>query len=141
MCALVVKTLKNKDLNHGFLIANLPQGRFIRIRERSPQMVANDVIDFLMEELVRPATCPLKIRKAVKQLVGIHARTSIGRRMLTERLIDALFDLYERGMSDAIELGMALKAKLNRYIHSRFMPLRHPGIVLPLRGRSFKFSV
>ena len=51
--------------------------------------------------------------------------------MLTDQLIDVLFDLYAYGLSDATGLGTALKSKLNRYIHSRFGPSRQAGIILP----------
>jgi hypothetical protein len=96
-------------------------------------MLANDVIDFLMDELDKPATCPRKVRQTIKQLATIHSGLSQGRRMLTEQLIDILFELYTRGQTDTVELGSALKTKLNRYIHSRFVPVRLEGLVLPLR--------
>ena len=102
-------------------------------------MVENHIIDFLMEQLAHPETCPRKIRQAVKQLTG--PGTSLGRRMLTDQLIDILFDIYAHGLSDSVELGMALKTKLNRYIQSRFVPVRQVCTVLPLRTRSFKFSM
>ncbi|MFT4077490.1 MAG: hypothetical protein QM647_18330 [Asticcacaulis sp.] len=102
-------------------------------------MVENSIIDFLMEQLAHPATCPRKIRQAVKTL--IEPGTSIGRRMLTDQLIDCLFDLYAHGLADTVELGMALKAKLNRYLHVRFQPVRQSCTVLPLRPPSLKFSM
>jgi len=102
-------------------------------------MIENSIIDFLMEQLAHPETCPRKIRRAVKQLV--EPGTSIGWRMLTDRLIDSLFDLHAHGLSDPFELGMALKSKLNRYVNTHFVPVRQAGAVLPLRSSSFKFSM
>lgn len=102
-------------------------------------MIENSIIDFLMDQLAHPQTCPKKIRRAVKQLV--EPGTSIGRRMLTDRLIDSLFDIHAHGLSDTVELGMALKSKLNRYVHTHFVPVRQACAVLPLRPPSFKLSM
>ena len=96
-------------------------------------MVANDVIDFFMEQLVLPDACPEKIRQTIKDLVSMSRGTSLGRRMLTDQLIDVLFDLYQHGLSDAEDLGAALKTKLNQYVHSHFTPVRRAGVILPLR--------
>ncbi len=104
-------------------------------------MVENEVIDFLMAELLQADTCPRKIRRAVKEVVRLGSGVSLGRRMLTEQLIDALFDLYEHGRSSVVELGMALKAKLKRYVHSRVMFVRHPGIIVPLCRRSLELAM
>jgi len=101
--------------------------------ETENKMLANDVIDFFMEELNQPTACPRKIRKTIKQLASVHPHASIGRHMLTDQLIDILFDVHESGKSDTVELGMALKSKLNRYMYSLFVPVRLDGVILPLR--------
>lgn len=96
-------------------------------------MIANDVIDFFMEQLVLPNAGAEKIRQTIKDLAGMSRGASLGRRMLTEQLIDVLFDLYSHGLTDASDLGAALKSKLNRCDRSLFTPARHAGEVLPLR--------
>ena len=96
-------------------------------------MVANDVIDFFMEQLVLPEACARTIRQSIKEFASMSRGASLGRRMLTDQLIDVLFDLYTHGLSSASELGATLKAKLNRYLHAHFTPARHAGVILPLR--------
>jgi hypothetical protein len=102
-------------------------------------MVEDSIIDFLMEQLAHPDTCPRKIRRAVKKLV--EPGTSFGQRMLTDQLIDSLFDLHAHGRVDTVELGRSLKSKLNRYIHARLLPGRQACTVLPLRTSSSKLSM
>lgn len=96
-------------------------------------MVANDVIDFFLEQLVLPEACARTIRQSIKEIANMSRGASLGRRMLTDQLIDVLFDLYTHGLSSAAELGASLKAKLNRYGHSHFTPVRQAAVILPLR--------
>ena len=96
-------------------------------------MLANDVIDFFMEELAHPNACAKNIRQTIKQLASISPGATFGRRMLNDQLIDVLFDLYSHDLSDTGELGLALKSKLNRYAHLRFMPPRQADNILPIR--------
>ena len=96
-------------------------------------MIANDVIDFFMEQLLLPEACAKTIRQSIKAFANMSRGPSLGRRMLTDQLIDVLFDLYTYELSTAAELGAALKAKLNRYGHSHFMPVRQAAVILPLR--------
>ena len=68
-------------------------------------MIGNDIIDFFMEELVKPNASPNRIRQSVKHLTSMSPGASQGRRMLMEQLVDVLFDLYVTGLADAVELG------------------------------------
>lgn len=96
-------------------------------------MIGNDIVDFFMEELVKPNASPNRIRQSVKQLTSISPGASQGRRMLMEQLIDVLFDLHVNGLADAAELGSELKLKLNRYAFAPSACIGRPGVVLPLK--------
>ena len=96
-------------------------------------MIGNDIVDFFMEELVKPNASPNRIRQSVKQLTSISPGASQGRRMLMEQLIDVLFDVHVNGLADAGELGAALKLNLNRYAFAPPVCFARPSVVLSLR--------